>query len=83
MPDYAPEASDCPRGAAGRAVQDGERMSRVIMQSPAGDEFYPVRVERSYFKRGDAIVEGDPASNDCLEMLMKENKTGRRTCMII
>lgn len=35
-------------------------MSRVIMQSPAGDEYYPVRVERSYFKRGDAIVEGDP-----------------------
>ncbi|MGV0876369.1 hypothetical protein V6767_04410 [Martelella sp. FLE1502] len=35
-------------------------MSRVIMQSPAGDEFYPVRVERAYFKRGDAIVEGDP-----------------------
>ncbi|WP_180900124.1 hypothetical protein [Martelella soudanensis] len=35
-------------------------MSRVIMQAPAGDEYYPVRVERSYFKRGDAIVAGDP-----------------------
>ena len=35
-------------------------MSRVSMQSPAGDAFYPLRVERTYFNRGDVIVAGDP-----------------------
>ena len=35
-------------------------MARVSIESPAGDEFYPARVERSYFRLGDPIVSGDP-----------------------
>ncbi|TNB49494.1 hypothetical protein FF124_00590 [Martelella lutilitoris] len=35
-------------------------MARVHIESPAGDEFYPARVERAYFRLGDPIISGDP-----------------------
>ncbi|PRX08154.1 UNVERIFIED_ORG: hypothetical protein BCL66_112117 [Martelella mediterranea] len=35
-------------------------MVRVIIESPAGDEFYPARVKRNYFESGDTIISGDP-----------------------
>nr|WP_272213865.1 hypothetical protein [Marinicella sp. W31]MDC2879815.1 hypothetical protein [Marinicella sp. W31] len=56
-------------------------MARKIIPGPAGDEFYPVRIEKVYFKRGDLIVVDAPlydlATANGQQMCIRASESGK------